>query len=166
MLNGSNPGGVALITQDDNCIFPVSQDSQSIIDCFLKACKRLGVEIQVGLAVKSIKPVDEEFELDFDKKDLVLGSFDKLIVTTGGSPKRSGLEWLESLNHKIEDPVPSLFTFNMPNEAVTKLMGIVVENAQVSLAGTKLKSEGPLLLTHWGMSGPAILKLSALEPGC
>lgn len=153
--------GVALITQDDNCIFPVSQDSQSIIDCFLKACKRLGVEIQVGLAVKSIKPVDEQFELDFDKKDLVLGSFDKLIVTTGGSPKRSGLEWLESLNHKIEDPVPSLFTFNMPNEAVTKLMGIVVENAQVSLAGTKLKSEGPLLLTHWGMSGPAILKLSA-----
>ena len=153
--------GIPLVTQDDNCIFPVSQDSQTIIDCFLKECKRLGIEIQVGLAVKSINPKGEQFELDFDKNDVVSGTFDKLIVTTGGSPKRNGLDWLESLNHKIESPVPSLFTFNMPNEAVTKLMGIVVENAIVSLPGTKLKSDGPLLITHWGMSGPAILKLSA-----
>ncbi|RZT96327.1 hypothetical protein EV201_0965 [Ancylomarina subtilis] len=153
--------GVPLVTQDDNCIFPVSQDSQSIIDCFLKECKRLGIEIQKGLAVKSIKPLDEQFELGFDTDNVMSGSFDKLIVTTGGSPKRKGLEWLEALGHKIEDPVPSLFTFNMPDESVTKLMGIVVENALVSLPGTKLKSEGPLLITHWGMSGPAILKLSA-----
>ena len=153
--------GVPLVTQDDNCIFPVSQDSQSIIDCFLKECKRLGVEIQVGLAVKSIKPIGEQFELDFDKNDVVSDAFDKLIVTTGGSPKRNGLDWLAALNHKIESPIPSLFTFNMPEEAVTKLMGIVVENALVSLPGSKLKSEGPLLITHWGMSGPAILKLSA-----
>ncbi|MGZ2370282.1 NAD(P)/FAD-dependent oxidoreductase [Ancylomarina sp. YFZ004] len=153
--------GVPLVTQDDNCIFPVSQDSQSIIDCFLKECKRLGIEIQKGLGVKSITPVDEQFELDFDTDNVLSGIFDKLIVTTGGSPKRKGLEWLEILGHKIESPVPSLFTFNMPNEAVIKLMGIVVENALVSLPGTKLKSEGPLLITHWGMSGPAILKLSA-----
>jgi len=153
--------GVPLVTQDDNCIFPVSQDSQSIIDCFLKECKRLGIEIQVGLTVKAIKPVGEQFELDFDKDNVVSGTFDKLIVTTGGSPQREGLEWLEALNHKIEDPVPSLFTFNMPDESVTKLMGIVVEDALVSLPGTKLKSGGPLLITHWGMSGPAILKLSA-----
>ncbi|RXQ88043.1 NAD(P)/FAD-dependent oxidoreductase [Ancylomarina salipaludis] len=153
--------GVPLVTQDDNCIFPVSQDSQSIIDCFLKECKRLGVEIQKGLAVKSIKPLGEKFELVFDTDNVLSGIFDKLIVTTGGSPKRNGLEWLEVLGHKIEDPVPSLFTFNMPNESVTKLMGIVVEKALVSLPGTKLKSEGPLLITHWGMSGPAILKLSA-----
>lgn len=153
--------GVPLVTQDDNCIFPVSQDSQSIIDCFLKECKRLGVEIQVGLAVKSIKSIEEQFELDFDKNDIISGTFDKLIVTTGGSPKRNGLDWLEALNHKIESPVPSLFTFNMPNEKVTKLMGIVVENAIVSLPGIKLKADGPLLITHWGMSGPAILKLSA-----
>ncbi len=152
---------VPLVTQDDNCIFPISQDSQSIIDCFLKECKRLGIEIQVGLTVKSINMIGELFELDFDKNDVVSGCFDKLIVTTGGSPKRNGLDWLEALNHKIEDPIPSLFTFNMPNEAVTKLMGIVVENALVSLPGSKLKSEGPLLITHWGMSGPAILKLSA-----
>jgi len=153
--------GIPLVTQDDNCIFPVSQDSQSIIDCFLKECKRLGVEIQKGLAVKSIKPLGEQFELDFDKDNVISGTFDKLIVTTGGSPKRKGLEWLELIGHKIEDPVPSLFTFNMPNETVTKLMGIVVEDALVSLPGTKLKNGGPLLITHWGMSGPAILKLSA-----
>ena len=153
--------GVSLVTQDDNCIFPVSQDSQSIIDCFLKECKRLGVEIQKGLAVNSIKPVGEQFELEFNTENILSGTFDKLIVTTGGSPKRKGLEWLEALNHKIESPVPSLFTFNMPDEAVTKLMGIVVEEVLVTLPGTKLKSDGPLLITHWGMSGPAILKLSA-----
>ena len=153
--------GIPLVTQDDNCIFPVSQDSQSIIDCFLKECKRLGVEIQKGLAVKSIKPLGEQFELVFETDNVLSGTFDKLIVTTGGSPKRKGLEWLEALGHKIESPVPSLFTFNMPDESVTKLMGIVVEDALVSLPGTKLKSEGPLLITHWGMSGPAILKLSA-----
>ena len=153
--------GVPLVTQDDNCIFPVSQDSQSVIDCFLKECKRLNIEIQKGMGVKSIKLIGEKFELDLDKGDAVLGIFDKLIVTTGGSPKRNGLEWLELLNHKIESPVPSLFTFNMPNEKVTKLMGIVVENAIVSLPSTKLKSNGALLITHWGMSGPAILKLSA-----
>ncbi len=153
--------GVPLVTQDDNCIFPVSQDSQSIIDCFMKECKHLGIEIQKGLAVKSIKPVGEQFELEFDTDKVLSGTFDKLIVTTGGSPKRKGLEWLEALGHRIEDPVPSLFTFNMPKEAVTMLMGIVVEDAMVSLPGTKLKSEGPLLITHWGMSGPAILKLSA-----
>jgi len=153
--------GVPLVTQDDNCIFPVSQDSQSIIDCFLKDCKHLGVEIQKGLAVKSIRSVDEHFELEFDKENVLSGTFDKLIVCTGGSPQRKGLEWLEALGHKIENPVPSLFTFNMPNETVTKLMGIVVEDALVTLPGTKLKSGGPLLITHWGMSGPAILKLSA-----
>ncbi|MRT93003.1 NAD(P)/FAD-dependent oxidoreductase [Ancylomarina sp. 16SWW S1-10-2] len=153
--------GVPLVIQDDKCIFPVSQDSQSIIDCFLNECKRLDVEIQVGLAVKSINPQGEQFELVFDKNDVVSGTFDKLIVTTGGSPQRKGLEWLESLGHKIECPVPSLFTFNMPDEAVTKLMGIVVENAMVTLPLSKLKAEGPLLITHWGMSGPAVLKLSA-----
>ena len=152
---------VPLVTQADNCIFPVSQDSQSIIDCFLKECKHLGIEIQKNLAVKAIKPLGEQFELAFDKDNILSGTFDKLIVTTGGSTQRKGLKWLEELNHKIENPVPSLFTFNMPDEAVTKLMGIVVENALVSLPGTKLKSEGPLLITHWGMSGPAILKLSA-----
>lgn len=150
--------GVALVTQDDNCVFPVSQDSQSIIDCFLKEIKRLEIKIEMSKGVKRLESLGEQIELSFSEETLV---FDKVIVTTGGSPKRSGLDWLENLGHQIEEPVPSLFTFNMPNESIRELMGIVIENPSVTIQGTKLKSDGPLLITHWGMSGPAILKLSA-----
>lgn len=153
--------GVPLVTPIDNCVFPVSQDSQSIIDCFLRETKRLGIEIKVGSGVKAIKPNNDQLELKFDKENSDPTLFDKIIVTTGGSPKKEGLIWLERLNHKIEEPVPSLFSFNLPDESITSLMGIVVENALVSIQGTKIKSEGPLLITHWGMSGPAILKLSS-----
>ena len=150
--------GVALVTQDDNCVFPVSQDSQSIIDCFLNEIKRLEIKLEISKGVKRIQSLGEQIELAFSEQTLV---FDKVIVTTGGSPKRSGLDWLEKLGHQIEEPVPSLFTFNMPNESIRELMGIVIENPSVTIQGTKLKSDGPLLITHWGMSGPAILKLSA-----
>lgn len=150
--------GVALVTQDDNCVFPVSQNSQSIIDCFLKEIKRLEIKIEMSKGVKRLEPLGEQIELTFSEETLV---FDKVIVATGGSPKRSGLDWLENLGHQIEEPVPSLFTFNMPNESIRELMGIVIENPSVTIQGTKLKSDGPLLITHWGMSGPAILKLSA-----
>jgi len=153
--------GVPLIIQNDNCVFPKSQNSQSIIDCFLNETKRLQVDIQVKRGVKAIKQVDEKLQLHFMGKDVPARMFDKVIVATGGCPKKEGLEWLEKLNHQIEKPVPSLFTFNMPTESITKLMGIVVEKTLVSIQGTKLKSIGPLLVTHWGMSGPAILKLSA-----
>lgn len=152
--------GVRLVIQEDNCVFPVSQNSQSIIDCLMLEARILGVDIEMTAGVKTIKRVGEELELGFGGKHPAR-RMNKVIVATGGSPKRSGLEWLEALGHKIEDPVPSLFTFNMPEEAVTKLMGIVVEKTLVSIQGTKLKGDGPLLVTHWGMSGPAILKLSA-----
>jgi len=153
--------GVPLVTQNDNCVFPVSQDSQSIIDCFLQEAKGLGIKIETGKGVKSIKPINDQLELEFLDEASQPRVFDKVVVTTGGSPKVDGLKWLEILNHRIENPVPSLFTFNMPAEPVTKLMGIVVENTIVNIQGTKIKSEGPLLVTHWGMSGPAILKLSS-----
>ncbi|MBL4861882.1 MAG: NAD(P)/FAD-dependent oxidoreductase [Crocinitomicaceae bacterium] len=151
--------GIPLVIQEDNCVFPVSQDSQSIIDCFFKEVDRLEIQHELGKGIKAIKPINSKLALHFSTGEPQV--FDKVIVTTGGSPKRQGLEWLEALNHKIEDPVPSLFTFNMPSESVTKLMGVVVENAMTTIQGTKLKAEGPLLITHWGMSGPAILKLSA-----
>ncbi len=150
--------GVPLVIQEDNCVFPKSQNSQSIIDCFLGEVDRLGIEVLIGQSVKSILKVGTQFELKIGEN---VALFDKVIITTGGSPKRSGLQWLENLGHKIEDPVPSLFTFNMPQESIKELMGVVVENPAVSIQGTKLKSDGPLLITHWGMSGPAILKLSA-----
>lgn len=152
--------GVPLVIQEDDCVFPKSQDSQSIIDCFLNETKRLGISIKTGIGIVSLKSIESKIELEFTG-GIPSRTFDKVIIATGGSPKRSGLEWLEKLNHKIEEPVPSLFTFNMPDEAIRKLMGIVVENTKVSVQGTKLRSDGPLLITHWGMSGPAILKLSA-----
>jgi hypothetical protein len=153
--------GVPLVIQEDNCVFPASQNSQSIIDCFLEQAKRLKIEISMGRGVKAIHQVDDRLTLEFGGDDAVPRTFDKVIVATGGSPKREGLEWLEKLNHKIEAPVPSLFTFSMPAEPVTELMGIVVEKTLVSVQGTRLKAQGPLLITHWGMSGPAILKLSS-----
>ena len=152
---------VPLIIQEDHCVFPLSQDSQSIIDCFLEQTRRLNIKIELERGVKNLKKVGNKLQLGFIGGKLPPRSFDKVIVATGGSPKRAGLEWLEKAGHKIEDPVPSLFTFKMPDEPITEMMGVVVDNTLVSIQGTRFKTEGPLLITHWGMSGPAILKLSA-----
>lgn len=154
--------GVPLVVQNDSCVFPVSQNSQSIIDCFLSQIQDLKVVVELGRGIKAIKQAGKKLQLEFTDKGVPSRTFDKVIVTTGGSPQKKGLEWLEKLNHKISDPVPSLFTFSMPDESVTKLMGVVVEKTLVRIQGTKLKAEGPLLITHWGMSGPAILKLSSI----
>lgn len=151
--------GVALKVEPSNHVFPVSNDSQTIIDCFLKQCKRLNIAIKTKASVKSIEPKNGQLVLHFNHK--ASETFDKVIVATGGSPKRSGLEWLEALGHEIKNPVPSLFTFKIPKNDITKLMGIAVKSALVTVQGTKLKQCAPLLITHWGMSGPAILKLSA-----
>ncbi|MDP2236220.1 MAG: NAD(P)/FAD-dependent oxidoreductase [Bacteroidales bacterium] len=153
--------GVPLTIQDDLCVFPTSQDSKSVIDCFLNETSKLGVGIETGKEVNSIFRQQDGYDLLFDDEKTKSVTFDKVIVTTGGSPKRNGLVWLENLGHKIENPVPSLFTFNMPGETINQLMGIVVENAILSVQGTKFKASGPLLITHWGMSGPAVLKLSS-----
>ena len=151
--------GVSLYAQDDNRVFPKSNDSQSIIDCLMKECGRLGIAFKLGTGIRLIKEVDDTLELTFTDGNSTI--FDKVIIASGGSPNRASFDWLEQLGHKIEEPVPSLFTFNMPTETIKDLMGVVVENTLVSIQGTKLKSNGPLLITHWGMSGPAILKLSA-----
>ena len=153
--------GVKLVTQEDMCVFPASQDSQSIIDCFMSEAERLGIIIITSAAVEEINPSENGIEISFNDSKRELQFFDKVIVSTGGSPKRDGLIWLERCGHQIAEPVPSLFSFNMPAEPVRNLMGVVVENTIVSLLGTKLKADGPLLITHWGMSGPAILKLSS-----
>ncbi len=108
----------------------------------------------------AIDPTENEVHLRI-KHQITTQIYDKVIIAIGGSPKKSGLEWLEKMGCKIIDPLPSLFTFNMPKENITSLMGISVPNAIVNIQGSKLSSNGPLLITHWGMSGPAILKLSA-----
>ena len=153
--------GVPLVIQEDNCVFPRSQNSQSIIDCFLEQTARLNIKIELESGIKSIRQISGKLQLAFIGSKMPTRTFDKVIVATGGSPQKEGLIWLEKLNHQIETPVPSLFSFKMADDPITALMGIVVENTLVSIQGSKFKSEGPLLITHWGMSGPAILKLSA-----
>lgn len=153
--------GVPIYVQDDNRAFPTTNSSDTIINCFLEEVKRLKIKINLGVKVKSLKQTsDERLELAFDGADKSI-IFNKVIVTTGGSPKMESLNWLKNLGHRIEPPVPSLFTFKISDKKLTQLMGLAVENCFVSIQGTNLKSEGPVLITHWGMSGPAILKLSA-----
>ncbi|MEZ4484528.1 MAG: aminoacetone oxidase family FAD-binding enzyme [Syntrophotaleaceae bacterium] len=141
--------------------FPRSQDSQSVIDCFMQLTGKLHIAIELERGVESVTRAGDRLQLGFSGGQAAPRTFDKVIVATGGSPKRAGLAWLERAGHQIAEPVPSLFTFKMPDEPITELMGVVVENTQVSIQGTRFKAEGPLLITHWGMSGPAILKLSA-----
>lgn len=138
--------GVRLVTQEDNCVFPAAQDSQVIIDCFLYHCRRLGVEVKRKSTITSL---DE------------LADFDYIALTTGGQPRLERLQWLADMGHEIVAPVPSLFTFSVNDADLRALMGTVVENAVAFIPGTKFRAIGPLLITHWGMSGPAILKLSS-----
>lgn len=150
--------GVKLKTEADNRMFPVSDDSQTIIDCFMEQAAQKQVNILLRHPVEAIFPLEKGFRLAVGDEVHVV---DKVIVTTGGSPKAEGFDWLRKTGHAIEPPVPSLFTFNMPGEAIRELMGLSVPHVVVRVQGTKLREEGPLLITHWGMSGPAILKLSA-----
>jgi len=160
-MNWFESRNVPLVIQQDACVFPQSQNSQTVIDCFVNEARKNRIKIQLSSGVESIENHNGQLKISFGKPELQPLYFDKVIICTGGSPKSSGLEWVKTLGHTIVDPVPSLFTFNMPSEPVKKLMGIVVEKTMVSVPGTKLKSDGPLLITHWGMSGPAILKLSS-----
>jgi predicted Rossmann fold flavoprotein len=150
--------GVPLKTYPDLCVFPQSNESQSIIDCLWKEAKSLGVELWTSRAIDKITPLEHGFEISYKE---VTEKVDRVIVTIGGQPKMTGFSWLADLNHNIIPPIPSLFTFNMPKEPIRELMGIVVEEAVVRIEGKKLLGKGPLLITHWGMSGPAILQLSA-----
>lgn len=163
--------GVPLVIQQDNCVFPSSQDSRSITDLLQKECRRLAISIKTECDVKKLSHIeDNKIELSYHQNSqtnqptteaIKTEQFHKVVVTTGGSPKRRGLDWLEKLGHKIIEPVPSLFTFNIPKDPIRDLMGVVVHNVILSLQGTKLKSQGTVLITHWGMSGPAVLKLSS-----
>jgi hypothetical protein len=150
--------GVKLKTEEDGRMFPITNNSQSIIDCLLSEIKRLGVEILLKTSVTKLRVKENQFQLITNNQQLTTT---KLIIATGGSPKLSGLQWLKDLKHEIIPPVPSLFTFNMPKNPITKLMGVSISQAKVKIIGTKLSYSGALLITHWGMSGPAILKLSA-----
>ena len=152
--------GVKLVTQEDDCVFPLSQNSNEIIECFQRLSKELGIIVKTSHNLSSIT-FEEKYALTFNQDNTRVQYFDAVAITTGGSSKVEGLNYLEALGHKIIPPVPSLFTFNIPEDPIRELMGIVAENTIVSLQGTNIKASGALLITHWGMSGPAILKLSS-----
>lgn len=151
--------GVPYVIQSDGCVFPESQRSQSVIEALSGEARRLGVKVVTSLGVNDIICADSK------QFTLILGeglrdTFDKVIVTTGGASK----EWLsifERMGHKIEEPVPSLFTLEIEDDELRELTGLVVPNAMVSIVGSKIREEGALLITHWGVSGPAVLKASA-----
>jgi hypothetical protein len=148
--------GVELKIEDDGRIFPASNSSQTIVDCFLNEANKYRVDVLYSHSLKSLKNADRLFQLDTSQ-----GSFlaKKIVIATGSSTKIWDL--LEGLGHTVSKAVPSLFTFKISDERIKDIPGVVAENVEVKILGTNLCSEGPLLITHWGMSAPAILKLSA-----
>ncbi len=156
--------GIQLKAEDDGRMFPVTDDAQTIIDCIWQEMMRQKTQIFYHKAVKSIEQLTTDGKTSFiiHFADTSVFGADKIIIATGGFPKADQYQWIEALGHNIESPVPSLFTFNMPGNPVTELMGVSVPEATIKIAGTKISQTGPLLITHWGMSGPAILKTSAI----
>ena len=147
--------GVALKIEDDGRMFPVSNSSQTIIDCFMQATQKLGIAVLTGQSVQSIFKKEDFWKVETQKEQFVA---QKLILATGSNPKI--WEMLQTHGHAIVSPVPSLFTFNIKDARIKELPGVSAL-VTVQVKDTKLASTGPLLITHWGMSGPAILKLSA-----
>lgn len=150
--------GVSLKTEDDGRMFPVTDDSQTIIDCLVQEASQQGVRIWMNHDVVSITKVARRFHIELRDGKTLRSDF--VCVAAGGFPRRESYQFMASLGHPVQPPVPSLFTFNIPGSKISELMGIGVP-ARVKILGTKFVQEGPLLITHWGLSGPAVLKLSA-----
>lgn len=151
--------GVKLKAEPDGRMFPITDSSQTIIDCLVKEADRLGVLVKLNTDVVKIQKEGKGFELTTASGNII--ECDKVLIAAGGSPKEKSYDWLKELGHTIQSPVPSLFTFNVKGNEITSLMGVSVNPVQVKIAGTKLMETGPVLITHWGFSGPAVLKLSA-----
>ncbi len=150
--------GVDLKRESDNRMFPVTNTSNTIINCFLDEARKHNLKIQKDTFVTRIAQEKRQVKLTIDGFDHL---YDKVIIASGGTPKLEALDWMKKIGHSIVSPLPSLFTFNMPNEGITVLQGLSVKNVIIRVQGTKLVQEGPLLITHWGMSGPSVLKTSA-----
>jgi len=147
--------GVELKTEADGRMFPLSNTSDTIVQCFTQTAKKLGIQVLLGQSVQELIPQESGWKIH-----TVTGNFscDQLLLATGSNPKI--WEMLQTLGHQMVAPVPSLFTFNCKDSRIVNLMGVSTQ-AQIAVLGTKLLETGPLLITHWGMSGPAVLRLSA-----
>jgi predicted flavoprotein YhiN len=152
--------GVKLKTEEDGRMFPVTDSSQTIIDCLVNTAKKAGVKLLTGRGVEEAKKsASGEFELKLSNGEIL--ECDRLLLATGGCRTVAMGRLAESLGHTLEPPVPSLFTFHIELPWLRDLAGVSVEDAEVMVPGTKLRERGPLLVTHWGLSGPVILRLSA-----
>lgn len=153
--------GVKLKTEKDGRMFPVSDNSETIIQCLMREADthRINLKMNYGLIGISVGP-HGKFELKF--RDDSTAFFDKVILTTGGSSSENSYRWISELGHTIVPPVPSLFTFNIPDSPLKGLEGISSQAVQVKITGSRFEAIGPILITHWGVSGPAVLRLSAL----
>lgn len=152
--------GVPLKTERDDRMFPESDNSETVANCLLDEAEKLGIQVHKRMGIKGItKNSDETFTLKLSDDNEVI--CDKVLVATGGSQGSGGHSLAKSLGHTIMPLVPSLFTFNIKDSRLDGMQGVSVPQATVSVLGTKLIQKGPLLITHWGLSGPAVLKLSA-----
>ena len=150
--------GVQLKTEADGRMFPITNKSETIINCLLQEAAHYQIDIQIQTEVISIYKKENIFYLDTNKG---LFQADYVCITTGGYPKENQYHWMQNLGHTFIKPAPSLFTFNLPHHPITQLMGVSVPHAVAKIPTAKLEQSGPVLITHWGLSGPCILKLSA-----
>ena len=152
--------GVTLKTEADGRMFPVTDSSQTIIDCLLREADQHHVKIAVQTEVSSIeRTANGTWQLGLQNGQLREAEY--LCIAAGGYAQAEKFGWLKATGHQVAAPAPSLFTFNTPGHPITALMGVSVPGAQVKIAGAKLQEQGPVLITHWGLSGPAVLRLSA-----
>ncbi len=151
--------GVQLKKESDGRMFPNTDDSQTIIDVLLREASRYGVEFQLHATLVGLKKHQTKFEIQLSNGKNIDAFY--CCLACGGLNKESSFEWLRQLGHSVIKPVPSLFTFNCPGHSLTGLMGVTVPVVKVKISGTKLEQTGPVLITHWGLSGPAVLRLSA-----
>lgn len=157
--------GVALKAEHDGRMFPETDSSETIIQCLLKEIEKYGAQVKTQTELLGISRENDQLSLQFrsnaEDGETFSGLFDAVVITSGGFPKKDGYRFLSGSSHTIKEPVPSLFTINLPADPIVKLMGVSVPDAQVKIAASGYSYQGPLLITHWGFSGPAVLKLSA-----
>jgi predicted Rossmann fold flavoprotein len=162
-VNWFEERGIKLKRESDGRMFPVSDTSQTIINCLLEEAAKRQVAVRVHTEAAGIKMAKAKFKIETKTGEII--DTDYLLIASGGIVQLDKAAWLKEFGHQIQKPVPSLFTFNLAKEkaasSVTQLMGVTVEKVSIKISGTKLLQQGPLLITHWGFSGPAVLKLSA-----
>lgn len=155
--------GVKLKVEEDGRVFPVTDDSQTIIDCFFAEAQRLNIKIEAGVEVTEITRQDGQFAIWSSSAETFYAR--RILVAAGGSPKLEAYSFIARLGHTIKPPIPSLFTFNAQEKKFNDLMGVAVADTLVRIVGTKFQQRGPVLITHWGLSGPAVIRLSAWAAG-